>query len=978
MPVFRSVRRFFFLLLFLLPLLAPAQRRAAGNAAAPPFAEYLHSRWVDSLMHVLTPRQRVGQLFMVAGYSNKPRIDEDSLAWLIRDYGIGGLIMFQGGPVRQARLLNRLQSGSPVPLLVAMDGEWGAGMRLDSVLLFPTQMSLGAVPMADSALIYDMGREVARQFRRLGMQVNFAPVVDVNNNAQNPVIGFRSWGERVAEVERLSSLYLRGMQDAGVLAVAKHFPGHGDVEADSHLGLPVVRVDRGRLDTLELPPFRHAIAAGIGGMMVAHLNVPALDNSGTPTTLSPAVVTGLLRRQLGFKGVVFTDAMTMQGVLSKVPTGEAEVRALLAGNDILEFSRNVPVALRAVLAAVASGRITQRRIDESCRRVLALKLWAGLSHYQPVAEQNLAADLRPPHARYLSEHLTRQSITLLRNQRNILPLQQLDTLRVATLVLGGNPIDTTAFQRAVADYLPVAQFYVPAAATLDELENIRARLFSYDVILVALQNLGRLPATSFGVAPEENLLLRELTKPGQRVILSVFGSAYAVARVRDFDRVSAVVQAYEDSPNAQRLAAQAIFGGIGTVGRLPVTVSKNLPAGFGLGTQGGKRLAYGHPEDVAVDNRLEARVDSLLARALAAGSLPGGQVLVARRGVVVLRKSYGYSNSVTDALQGHLISFGATPSFKAKVLLNKALGNYNHSALLPLSDPIRAVRNTDVYDLDALTEPLATAPALLKLQEQGKFSPDSTLGHYFPFLAKAKRASQLLRSTFPLAAGPPVAMHFGPGLVRRDGRPNPRWFWADSSGQYPLPVGPGLWGSKGLPAYMQAQLAEAPAAGVTYFYSALVQRRAGQLFADFLDKQVYQPLGSNLYFQPLNHFAPGGIVPTAADSLRPRPLRGYATDLGTALLGGVSGHAGLFGSANDVAQLAQAYAWGGRYGGHQLFAKSLLASYLGPAPWRWQGGTGTFCYVDPAQELVVVLLTNQPRSQTLAEALQQVVQQTLR
>ena len=233
-------------------------------------------------MRVLTPRQRVAQLFMVAAYSNKTRVDEDSISLLIKGYGIGGLIFFQGGPVRQSRLLNRYQGQSTVPLLVAMDGEWGAGMRLDSVLKFPYQMSLGAVPLADSSLIYDMGREVARQFARLGMQVNFAPVVDVNNNPNNSVIGFRSWGENPAAVARLSRLYMKGMQDAGVLAVAKHFPGHGDVEADSHLALPIVRVDRGRLDSLELPPFKAMINNGIGGMMVAHLNVPALDTSGGP------------------------------------------------------------------------------------------------------------------------------------------------------------------------------------------------------------------------------------------------------------------------------------------------------------------------------------------------------------------------------------------------------------------------------------------------------------------------------------------------------------------------------------------------------------------------------------------------------------------------------------------------------------------------------------------------------------------------
>jgi beta-glucosidase-like glycosyl hydrolase/CubicO group peptidase (beta-lactamase class C family) len=939
---------------------------------------------------------------MVAAYSNKPAIYQDSISTLIKDYGIGGLIYFQGGPVRQARLLNRFQAQSRVPLLVAMDGEWGAGMRIDSVLRFPYQMSLGAVPEADSALIYDMGREVARQFTRLGMQVNFAPVVDVNNNPANPVIGFRSWGENPAAVARLSRLYMRGMQDAGVLAVAKHFPGHGDVDADSHLALPIVRVDRGRLDSLELPSFKSMIANGIGGMMIAHLDVPALDNTGAPTTLSKPVVTGLLRQQLGFKGVIFTDAMNMKGVITKVPTGEAEVRAILAGNDVLEFSKSVPVALQAVLAAVDSGRISQARIDESCRRVLALKQWAGLRTYRPVVEQNIIADLNPPHARYLSHRLTEHSITLLRNQQNILPLQHLDTLRVATLVLGGSPADTTDFQRAVADYdAQAAHFHLPAAPTMDELTDIRAKLFSYDVVLVALQSLGRLPATNFGIAPETQLLLRELTKPGQRVVLSVFGSAYAVAKVRDYDRASAVVLAYQESVDAQQLAAQLIFGGIGARGKLPVTVANNLPAGFGLTTQPGQRLAYAHPEDAGMDRRLEARVDSVMAQALAAGATPGGQVVVARRGVVVLRKSYGYksSDSFTKLQQKLYSQFVETRGNTEQIEpANKEAEKETAKLTDTIDDWLIAtkVRDTDVYDLASLTKVLAATPALLKLQEQGKFSPDSTLGQFFPFLRKTDKAGLKMRDVLTHQAGLPAWIPFWKALATDDGTLRRRWFRPDSSARFPLPVARGLWGRKDLPAYIYEQIGAAPLKpGQGYVYSDLsfylypdlVRRRTGQPFAEFLAKQVYRPLGSGLHFQPLHHVAESRIAPTEYDSLfRRQLLRGYVDDEGAALLGGISGHAGLFGSANDVAQLAQAYAWGGRYGGQQVFKKEILADYTrqqsatnrrglafdrpsrpatgNTAPdasassFGHSGFTGTYFWVDPEKELVVVVLTN--------------------
>ena len=1009
LPLLRRSIRFLLVLLLAVPLLAPAQRRPTGRrppkaaaslprpaGSAPGFVRYLHSRWVDSLMRTLTPRQRVAQLFMVAAYSNRPAVYQDSISTLIQDYGIGGLIFFQGGPVRQARLLNRFQGQSRVPLLVAMDGEWGAGMRLDSILRFPYQMSLGAAPAADSSLLYDMGREVARQFRRLGMHVNFAPVVDVNNNPNNPVIGFRSWGENPAAVARLSRLYMRGMQDAGVLAVAKHFPGHGDVEADSHLALPLVRVDRGRLDSLELPPFKAMIGSGIGGMMVAHLNVPALDNSGAPTTLSAPVVTGLLRQQLGFKGVVFTDAMNMQGVISRVPPGEAEVRALLAGNDVLEFSKNVPLALQSVLAAVDSGRIAQARIDESCRRVLALKQWAGLKNYQPISEPNLVADLNPAHARYLAHRLTQDGLTLLRNQRGLLPLQRLDTLKLATLVIGGAPTDTTDFQHAVLDYdQAAAHFHLPAAPTMDELTDMRAQLFAYDVVLVALQGLGRLPATSFGIAPEAQLLLRELTKPGQRVVLTVFGSAYAVAKVRDYDRLSAVLLAYQESPDAQRLAAQLIFGGIGATGKLPVTVGPGLPAGFGLSTQPGLRLAYAHPEDAGMDSRLEARVDSLMASALAAGAMPGAQAIIARRGVVVLRKNYGYCQASAAAAP-----LPALPELSASVA--PAVGSEPAVAAIPNLKPegnkprsvTPLVTDADRYDLASLTKILAATPALLKLQEQGKFSPDSTMGQLFPFLRASNKAPLRMRDVLTHQAGLPAFIPFYKALQKPTGELLHKWFRPDSSAKFPLPVARGIWARRDLPAYIDQQIAAAPLLPKReYVYSdlsfyltpGLVRRRTGLSFEAFLRREVYGPLGSGLRFQPLHHYPLARLAPTEYDSAFRRQLVwGYVHDEGAALLGGVSGHAGLFGNSNDVAQLAQTFAWGGRYGGQQIFSKGLLAEWTrcqfcdagnrralafdrpatpvpgGPSASSYghTGFTGTYFWVDPAKDLVVVLLTN--------------------
>ncbi|MCB2378328.1 serine hydrolase [Hymenobacter sp. BT635] len=969
---------------------APATAKAAATrprgAQPVPFAAQLaSSRWVDSVMKTLTPDQRVAQLFMVAAYSNRKRIDEDSISTLIQQYGIGGLIFFQGGPVRQSKLLNRYQSQSKVPLLVAMDGEWGAGMRLDSVVRFPYQMSMGGI--RENQLMYDMGQEIAGQFKRLGMHVNFAPVVDVNNNAANPVIGFRSWGEQRENVTEKSYLYMRGMQDAGVLAVAKHFPGHGDTDTDSHLALPLVRVDRRRLDTLELFPFRDLMRRGLGGIMIAHLNIPALDSTGMPSTLSKPIVTGMVKQQLGFQGVIFTDAMNMKGVISKYPPGEADLRALLAGNDILEFSKNIPLALQMVRAAINAGQLKQEDIDARCRKVLALKQWAGLDKYRPIELRNLHQDLNSVHAQALSQKLSSLSVTVLRNQKSFLPLQRLDTLRLATLTIGTK--DTTDFQRLTADYAAVDHYWLSATATLDELTRMRTALQRYNTLLVGVNNLGRLPATNFGVTPETNLMLRELTSARQRVVVSIFGNAYAVAKVRDLDRADAVLLAYQESKNAQEITAQVIFGGLGATGKLPVTVTDKYSQGFGLTTTGGLRLRYGFPENVDMSNKLEARVDSVVARAMAARAMPGCEVLIARRGTVVLRKSYG-THSYPDA-----------PAQAGK--------------------PGRAVRNTDLYDLASVTKAAAAIPALMKLQEQGKFSPDRTLGDYFPQFKGTNKQDLKLRDVLAHQARLKAWIPFWQGYTQPKGlfarlfagfrKPDPtkkpaadaqlsrRFFRPDSSARFPLQVATRLWGRKDLPEQLVKQIGESPLNDKPgyvysdlsfYLYPLLVKQITGLPFDQFLRQEVYGPLGAaTLGFNPTRRFAPGRIAPTEYDSVfRRQQLHGTVHDEGAALLGGLSGHAGLFGNANDLAKLAQAYAWKGKYGGQQLLKPEILADYtrcqfcdqgnrrgLGfdrqaakPAgntaaaasagSFGHSGFTGTFFWVDPEQELVYVFLSN--------------------
>src|SRR6201994_154934 len=372
--------------------------------------EYVQSlnqqnHWVDSVLNKLSRKQKIAQLFFVRAHTDKGKKYEDSVAEVIETQQLGGVVFFQGGPVRQAELLNRYQKLANVPLLIAMDGEWGIGMRLDSTISLPFQMTLGAIQ--DNSLIYKMGLQVAYDFKRLGMQMNFGPDMDINNNPDNPVINYRSFGDNKYNVAKKGIAYFKGMQDAGLLTTAKHFPGHGDTNVDSHLDLPLLPFSRERLDTLEEYPFRQAIKAGISGVMIAHMDIPALDSTkNLPSTLSRPIVTGALKDSLGFKGLVVSDAMEMKAVVKYFPEGEADLRAFIAGNDIIELSENSDRAIKKIRKAVRKDEISKKEFEARVKKVLAAKYWAGLNHYRDASPDHLNEDLNRSSAKALVQQLS--------------------------------------------------------------------------------------------------------------------------------------------------------------------------------------------------------------------------------------------------------------------------------------------------------------------------------------------------------------------------------------------------------------------------------------------------------------------------------------------------------------------------------------------------------------------------------------------
>ena len=475
-------------------------------------------QWADSIMATLSPQQRIAQLFMVAAYSNKTETHVAEISKLVKDYGIGGLIFFQGGPVRESILTNKYQSEAKVPLMISIDGEWGLSMRLDSTVVFPKQMTLGAI--RNDSLIYEMGQEIAEQCKRIGIHVNLAPVVDVNNNPNNPVINYRSFGENKYNVARKGIMYMKGMQDAGVMANAKHFPGHGDTDTDSHKALPIIKHDKNRIDSIELYPFRELMNAGLGSVMVAHLYIPALDSTPkTATTLSPKVVNGLLKNDLKFKGLAFTDALNMKGVSSFYEPGEVDLKALLAGNDVLLFAEDVPKAISYIQDAVKQGKISQKEIDTRCLKILKAKQWLGLDTISDIKFENMYADLNNEKSEEINRKLYRNALTVIKNQNDLIPFKRLDTTKIASLSIGFKNKDV--FQTTLDKYSNVKHFEVSKDPSAESITSTKQKLGNYNTVVVALGGMNQRPYRKFGVNSSIVNLISDLSKT-HKVVLNIF------------------------------------------------------------------------------------------------------------------------------------------------------------------------------------------------------------------------------------------------------------------------------------------------------------------------------------------------------------------------------------------------------------------------------------------------------------------------
>ncbi len=863
--------------------------------------------WVEEKWNSMSENERLGQLYMVASYPNKGAVDELLVKEMIEKYHVGGLIMFQGGPTREAHLTNYYQSLSKkVPLLISVDGEWGLNMRMDSVIAFPRQILMGAIQ--DNTIIYDFGKEVARQCRRLGIHVNFAPVVDVNNNAANPVIGDRSFGENKENVTAKAFQYMKGMQDHNVMACAKHFPGHGDTDVDSHYDLPLMKHSTKRLDSLELFPFRNLIQHGIQSVMIAHLHIPALDpNANLPTTLSKPTVTYLLKDKMGFQGLTFTDAMMMQGVTKHFIDGDAELRALKAGIDIVLMPFDVHLAISKARQALKSGELKWEELEPRVKKVLRAKYRLGLHEYKAVSTQNVLSDINNADAHALYERLIESAITLTDNPDNLLPIRKIRGRKIATLSIGTGR--KTAFQYELDKWGIENHFQAGTSITGANQTRLMNELKKQEIVLIGMHRMGRYPQTDFDLSPSARLFVNELSKH-TKVVLTVFGSPYSL---KFFENVTYVACTYVNDDAAERKAAQAIFGGLAYKGRLPVTASARFKYGMGVTTEP-FRLGYAeNPEDLGLNSKILRKIDDIANEAITKGATPGCQIMVIKDGKIAFHKTYGnttYSNK-------------------------------------------RKVKPDDIYDLASVTKVAATTVSIMKLYEEGKIDIEQKLSFYLPELQGTNKENLIIRDILLHQAGLKAWIPFYIQTVDANKYPDPKHYRKKPDAEYCFRVAEGVYICKpkqdsllweriyngdidGGSAYKYSDLG-------FILFTRLIEKVSGKQLDSYVLETFYTPMGlENIMYNPvLNGIPKSRVVPTEEDKyFRQQMIHGDVHDMGAAMLGGVSGHAGLFAQASDLGAIFQMLMNGGVYQNRRYLKEETVKMFTAKYSKRSRRGLG--------------------------------------
>jgi beta-glucosidase-like glycosyl hydrolase/CubicO group peptidase (beta-lactamase class C family) len=949
--------------------------RGYAQQMAGPVAE----AWVDSVFRTLSPDEKITQLMVIRLSAIDPSTHgaifyDKEVEEAVKKYNVGGICLFQGDPLTQASHINYYQHLARTPILFCIDAENGLGMRMDSVEGLPRQMMLGAT--GDPSLIYQYGRLVGAQCRRIGIQVNYAPVVDINNNPDNPVINDRSFGEDKFKVAEFGVQYVKGLQDEGVMACAKHFPGHGDVAVDSHFDLPVISKDKKQLDSLELYPFRALFNAGVGSVMIAHLYIPAIDNTANrATSLSYNNVTKLLRKQLHYPGISFTDALEMKGVAKFYPDGEASVQSLIAGNDMLCLPGDVALSLEKIKTAIQDKKIRWKDIDTRVKKVLLAKYIYGLANWQPVNPDHLTLDLNQG-VKEMRRQVAENAITLLRNaEPSVFPLQTLDPPATAQVVAAGPSApravkkkkvayigmgltEDNAFSRRMrADYNAHVYFFdynldsTKAAAALELLSR------RYDALVIGLHNYARFPARNFSISKPAAWLLQELQK--EKTVTMAFGNPYAIKNSCD---AKVLVACYEDDSTTQEVAADLLNGKFAARGHLPVSVCEEWKAGAGIAGPY-RALAAVDPARLGMDAARLQKIDAICEEAIAKQAAPGCVVLVARHGRIVYEKAFGYMTY----------------------------------------DKKEPVYKESIYDMASVTKICATTMGVMKLYDEGRLDLQKTLGDYLPWVRGSNKEGLRIWDVLLHQAGLVAFIPFYRETIdsTKEGYPLPGFYTAKPDSMHTIRVADNMYMRRDWEDTLYKRILQSPlGAKDKYVYSdndfifmgKIVEAISGMSLDEYVKKTYYDPLGmSSAGFLPREHFPLGRIAPTAAEPIfRRQMIRGDVHDPGSAMFGGVAGHAGLFSDAYDLAVLEQMLLNGGTLNGHTYLKNSTVSFFTGyhseisrrglgfdkpekdnahrkePYPclsassqtFGHTGFTGTCVWVDPKYDLTFVFLSN--------------------
>jgi beta-N-acetylhexosaminidase len=907
--------------------------------------------WVDSVYDALTLDERIAQFFMLPAHTAAGKdYNMDSVVKLIGEGKAGGVIFFKGNPTNQAQWTNKLQEVAKVKAMVAIDGEWGLSMRLDSTMIYPRQMALGAVK--NNELIYTMGKHIAQQCKRMGIHVNFAPCVDVNNNPNNPVINERSFGEDKIKVSLKGIEYMRGMQDEGVLACAKHFPGHGDTETDSHHDLPVINKSLEQLQQLELFPFKQLIKNGVGSVMAAHLHLPQLDSSGAvASSLSKKVVTELLKEQMHFNGLVFSDALNMKGVSKFFAPGTVDSMAFMAGNDILVFSQDCRKGIEKIRMAIDSGVVSEKEFEHRVKKVLGYKYKMGLNNYAPIDVTALTNDLNSFEYQQTQESLYEQAVTIVANADSLLPLNTKEKVKKVA-VLSVRAKRNTSIQNFLKQWMETDEFFVENDTDTKRFQTLFDTLSQYDVVVMSIHDMSRLPAKNYAVSKQTVDFYNRLTG-STKVILTLLGNAYALSNFQD---ARTAVVAYDDTDPAQRAAANAIMGAIRVNGKLPVTVGK-FWEGTGFAIKQPVRLQMAKSASLGIDPLDLKDLEEEIYDGLISKTMPGCQLLVA------------HDN---------------------KVIWNRAYGN-------PTYESSAKVGTTDLYDVASLTKILSTTLAIMHLVDEQKIDLTKTVKDYLHLDEKATIGNIMLRNLLLHQSGTKAYIEFYKAF--KDPYDYRQFFSQSRDSVFNITVADKVFMRGDYRDSMWNIMAHYPIdPKPKYVYSDLnfyilqkiAETVSGKPLDEYVNETFYEPMGlTRIGYSPLNRFDVLRMMPTEIDTaFRKQTVTGYVHDPGAAMYGGVAGHAGIFSNAMDVAAVMQMLVNKGSYNGRQLLKPETIELFtrkisnvsrrgLGfdkPEPddaksnpcsentplsaFGHSGFTGTCTWADPDTKTVYVFLSN--------------------